>query len=125
MSNVLDTLKSLRGGLVLKQTERDMAKLIEAIRDSGKKGSISIQLTLEPHGEDNKEIHVSAKVTSKAPPAPGIGDRSIFFAVRDQLVRDDPDQKKLPLAATDSQEYQGRADGSSPSESRYQSRGNA
>lgn len=115
MSNFLDTLRLVRGGLVLKDAERQLEQLIYACQESGAKGEINIKLKFEPHGKDNKEMHVQAICTNKTPAAPGLQDKSIFFAVRGSLVRDDPEQALLPgLRAVD----EGNADGSSPSEQR-------
>ncbi len=125
MSNFLDTIRSLRGGLVLKDLERQLEQVINGVQDAGKKGTVTLTLTLEPHGKENKEIHVKAKAVAKAPPAPGLDDASIFFAVRGSLVRDDPEQKPLGLRGVSNDESELRADGSSPAEGRARSFGNA
>lgn len=87
----------LRGGLVQKQASDHLQELVKRVKDSGRKGSITITLSIEPHGKDNMEAYVYAKVTSKLPPAPEIADASVFFATdKGDLLRDHPDQRQFP-----------------------------
>ena len=88
-------LGECRGGLVARSLDQELEKLINAVQYSGKKGTITLQLSFDPHGVENREIHVTAKTTVKAPPEPGLDERSIFFAARGQLVRHDPLQRQL------------------------------
>lgn len=86
----------LRGGLVQKQASDHLQELVKRVKESGRKGSITITLSLEPHGKDNMEAYVYAKVTSKLPPAPEIADASVFFATdKGDLLRDHPDQRTI------------------------------
>lgn len=105
-------LNELRGGLVALDIAQKQEEVINAIQNAGKKGSITITLTYEPVGASNKEIHLSAKVTSKKPADPGLEERSIFYAQHGQLHRHDPDQRDLYRGPV------GVADGSSPAEQR-------
>lgn len=111
---VPDLLRALRGGLVSREMDRQLSTLIEACRDAGKKGTMTIKLTFDPHGRENKEIHVVAKCTTTAPVNPDLAEPAVFFAVRGgQLVRDNPQQETMQgLDVVDG----GRADGSSPAE---------
>ncbi len=90
---IIRVLGDLRGGLVATDASQQLERLVQAVMEAGKKGTISIQLTLDPHGKDNREIHVTAKVTSKVPQAPGLNERSIFFGQRGQLLRHDPGEQ--------------------------------
>lgn len=121
--DVTELIRTLRGGLVSRDATRQLEQLVNAVQDAGKKGTMTITLTVEPHGKENREMHVSAKVKTVAPQSPDLNEKSIFFAVRGQLVRDDPQQTTMPgLEAVDG----GRADGSSPAEHRrFAAGGNA
>lgn len=83
----------LRGGLVAIQTAKDLERLIEACQETGGKGKLTITLDLAPKGKQNREIHISAKVTAKAPANPDLEERSVFYAQRGQLTRTDPEAR--------------------------------
>lgn len=108
-------LGECRGGLVELDLSQKLSDLVTACQESGKKGTITVTMTIDPHGAENREMHVSVKSAVKAPAKPDMEERSIFFAVRGDLVRDDPNQQRLGLRGVDSGE---RADGSSPAEQR-------
>lgn len=118
-------LSECRGGLVELDLSQKLSDLVTACQVAGKKGTLSLTLTVDPHGKDNREMHVAVKSSVKAPAAPDMEERSIFFAVRGDLLRDDPDQKTLGLRDVSSE----RADGRSPAEQtgprRVESYGNA
>lgn len=110
---VPELIRSLRGGLVSRDLDRQLTQVIEACQDAGKKGTLTIKLTFDPHGRENKEMHVTAKTTISAPANPDLLEPAIYFAVRGQLVKDSPEQASMPgLDVVDG----GRADGSSPAE---------
>lgn len=110
---VPELIRQLRGGLVSREMDRQLTQLIEACQDAGKKGTMTIKLTIDPHGRENKEMHVTAKTTIAAPANPDLLEPAIFFAVRGQLVKDSPEQTTMAgLDVVDG----GRADGSSPAE---------
>jgi hypothetical protein len=43
----------------------------------------------------NREVHVTSKIATVAPPAVDLSEPTIFYAVRGDLVRDDPDQRDM------------------------------
>lgn len=96
---VTQVLAELRGGVFANHASDELSKLVERIQESGKKGSLTITLEISPHGKNNREMHVLPKLGIKAPPAPDTTEAGIFYAVRGDLVRDDPDQAKLPFGA--------------------------
>lgn len=90
-------LAELRGGVFVNHASEELSALVERIQESGKKGSITITLDVEPHGKNNREMHVTPKLSIKKPAAPDTTEAGVFYAVRGDLVRDDPDQGKLPF----------------------------
>lgn len=87
-------LGELRGGLVALDASRQLERVITAVQSSGKKGSITIRLDISPVGSENAEMHVTAKVTNTTPAEPGLQERSIFYAQRGQLHRNDPNTRQ-------------------------------
>ena len=84
-----------RGGFVARKLDDMLGELVEAVQAAGKKGSLTIKLTASPHGKGNREIHLSIVPTSKLPPDPDTADESIWYGVRGQLQREDPDQREM------------------------------
>lgn len=92
-----EVIATIRGGVFNNAASAELKELVERVQESGKAGSITITLTLSPHGKGNREIHVTPKLSTKKPASPDTQEPGIFYAVRGDLVRDDPDQQKLPL----------------------------
>ncbi len=107
-------LSQLRGGLIQTDLSHKLADLVTACQASGKKGSITLTITLDPKGSENREMNVTAKVATKTPPGPDLDERTIFYAQRGQLLRNDPNQQNLGFRSVDSD----RADGGSPADER-------
>lgn len=93
---ITQVINELRGGVFANHASDELSALVQRIQETGKKGKITIELTIEPHGKGNREMHVIPKLAVKAPPASDTTEAGIFYAVRGDLVRDDPDQRKLP-----------------------------
>lgn len=91
--DILRVLAEARGGLVATDASQQLEAAVRASQEAGKKSTVTIVLTLDPHGKDNREMHVTAKVTSKLPPKPGLDERSIFYASGGQLHRHDPEEQ--------------------------------
>ena len=72
------------------------AELVQAVAAHGKKGTLSLKITVEPAGSGGRTIETSCVVEAKAPmPDP---EKSIFFVGdRGSVHRDDPFHKRLPL----------------------------
>lgn len=103
-------LAEVRGGQVQMLASQKLDELIKAVQVAGKSGKLTVELTLEPHGKENREIYVSAKVKLAAPVDPNMAEPSIFFVDRNgALVRDDPAQERIPFRGE-------KADGRSPAE---------
>lgn len=88
-------LAELRGGQVERELTDELRKLVERVQDTGSKGAVTLTVTLTPKGRGNREVHVGAKIAIKTPPSVDLSEPSIFFGVRGDLVRDDPEQADL------------------------------
>lgn len=93
---ITQVLAEIRGGVFVNEASKELGELVERIRDSGKKGAITITLEIAPSGKDNRIMTVKPKLALKKPAAPETDEASIFYAQRGDLVRDDPEQRKLP-----------------------------
>lgn len=81
-----------------------LADLVKAINDHGKKGSISLTLSLKPEVQNGevKMISIKADVKVSSPQPQRIG--SIFWPTYDgDLLRNDPEQGTLDLKEVDTE----------------------
>ncbi|MFI7532611.1 hypothetical protein [Streptosporangium sp. NPDC049376] len=90
-----DVLRDIRNGQVSDEAAAAMQQLVAAVREHGKKGAMTLTLTVEPMKGNEAALMVVGEVTVKAPKAPPRA--AVFFADTDHnLVRDDPRQIALP-----------------------------
>lgn len=88
-------LQELNRGRVHDELSRELQRLVEAVVDTGRKGTLTLQLTINPTG-DTGAMSINDQISVKAPRH----DRaaSLFFVTDDaNLVRHDPRQMELPL----------------------------
>lgn len=93
-----DTLRELEGGQVVRDLTAQMQDVVNAAIETRKAGTVTLTLKVSPTGRGN--VTIDANIASKVPEH----DRpsTIFFTTPDgQLVRDDPNQPKLPLRSVD------------------------
>ncbi len=90
--NFLELIQSFRRGELLAQADRQLAKIIEVMADTGGDGSLTITIPLKFNKAG--QIEVTPKVTSKVPQkAMGTG---IYFADDEgRLSRRDPNQMDI------------------------------
>lgn len=88
-------LQDIRAGQVSEEAAAAMQKLVSAVQEHGKKGTLTLQITVEPMKGNETALAVAGRVTLKAPePAP---KAAIFFAdTSGNLLRDDPRQAAIP-----------------------------
>lgn len=92
------TLALLRKGAVDQDLTSNLKGLAEACRRTGGKGSITLQLTIDPHGSKNSELHFTAKTSVKLPQNPEVSDTQIFYLDdAGNISTDDTEQGRLPL----------------------------
>jgi len=115
MKKVTEVIDSIRGGVFSNDLAAQFKSLVQRVQESGKKGVITIQLTLSPSGKDNRVMQVLPKATLKMPPAPETDDPGTFYAQFGELHRDDPNQRSL-FVKEGAKEDGLVADGRSPAE---------
>jgi hypothetical protein len=98
------TLQELGGGTVAARLAEQLQELTAAVIDTGKKGTLTLQLTVAPLKPGNvSNLVVTAKTLLKAPEDDNAAPSSVFFTDgAGNLTRDDPRQPALPLRGLES-----------------------
>lgn len=99
MNAFIETIKAIRAGASVAQASKLMAQVKAACERTGKKGSITMTLTLEPLGNEAFKISFESKAN---PPKETIGAQ-ILFADGDHFSRQDPNQPELDLKVIEAQ----------------------
>lgn len=94
-ADALAVISQLRRGQTAADLAEGLAELVAAVRATGKKGALTLKLTLAPHAKgDDVILTLSDDVTLKVPRAER--GSSIFYATDSNgLVRNDPRQGEL------------------------------
>jgi hypothetical protein len=95
---ILETLREIRRGAFLDEAAEKLHELVSAVTASGKGGTLTLRLTVQPAGRGNavRTVIVVDQITSNLP-AP---DRevTVFFPTEaGELSRSDPSQLPLGL----------------------------
>lgn len=101
MNTFEQTIRELRNGNCVGDLNAQLVELVKNVRLTGKKGALNLRITISPatKGDTNvvaaeDEIKLVLPKEEKTP--------SIFFTTEDnQLVRNDPRQRELPLRVID------------------------
>lgn len=93
--NFIQTLAEINAGTFEEECTAELARLVAQIRKTGGKGSITIKLNVKA-SRGNQTVTVDPEVTTKVPQFERASD-FFFMGTDDSLLRDHPDQKKLPL----------------------------
>lgn len=93
------TLHEIGNGKFTARLAAQVAEVTQAVRETGKKGSITIKLEIEPVKKNSSgALNVSGSSVAKAPEGSDATTSSIFFADdHGNLTKDDPRQQQLPL----------------------------
>jgi hypothetical protein len=91
-------LQDLRDGRTHSELTVGMKELLAAVRDTGKAGTITLELKVKPtaRGNEVSKVVITDKVTIKAP-KPERGDDYFFVTDDDNLSRNHPRQHSLDL----------------------------
>lgn len=88
-----DTLGELENGALLRELTEEVHNIVHAVNETRKAGSLTVKFKFTPTG---RSVVVLADYDAKVPQH----DRPVtsFFTTRDgTLLRDDPNQPRLPL----------------------------
>jgi hypothetical protein len=96
-SEAIEFLSYQRSGTLLADIGEEVSKLARAVRDTGKKGTLTITFTIEPAGRSlGGQIKIEDKIVAK-PPRPDVADTLMYVDSNGKLSRRDPRQPTLPL----------------------------
>ncbi|MFB4306926.1 hypothetical protein [Actinomadura sp. GTD37] len=88
-------LQDINGGEFATQIAGDMQDLVTAVRDLGRKGTLTLKFEVAPRKGSSTALNVTARRDLKMPAEEPI--ESVFFADSGgNLLRDDPRQLALP-----------------------------
>ena len=100
--DIVDFLKTIRKGFLLFETANKLEELTKAIRETGKGGKLSIDISVEPLKKGSPEIvQVKGTVSAKIPKKDI--ESGIYYTSEDNtLLRDDPRQETMSGEGFDS-----------------------
>lgn len=95
MNPALKTLGELRRGQFVDDLATEMAHLIDAIRDTGRKGTLTVKLDIGlAFKGDDRTLKITDAITVKAP-QPEVGDTIMYATADGRLSRRDPRQMDI------------------------------
>ena len=87
------TLATLGSGQTVHDLSEAMEEVLQAVRENGGKGSLSLSIAFEPQSK-GRQIKVHPSISMKKPPRQQ--DENLFFVTdQNQLSRRDPDQRSF------------------------------
>lgn len=94
--NAIDVLGALRRGAFKKSFQDELRQLVDAVRSTGKKGTITVTLTVESVGvaDDDMSLSIGDKIAVKLP-QPSTGSTLMYVTANGDLSRRDPRQHDL------------------------------
>lgn len=97
----INTLADVRAGGVIDDLDDILADVVQAVRNTGKTGELTLKLTIKPASKgDICTLFVDADIKTKLPRLDK--GSTVFFADDDNsLTRRDPRQSEIPLRAID------------------------
>jgi hypothetical protein len=93
-----DTLNAVRYGELVAELDAAWNQLVNKVRDTGKKGSLTIKLDLTPG--KGMAMEIDDHMSVKEPKFPK-GSTLLFPTVEGNLQRTDPNQRTLELRSVD------------------------
>jgi len=98
------TLQEIAAGAFHTRVSEQLQDLVTAVTDTGKKGSLTLTLTVAPIKPGNTtNLVVTGTTAVKAPKSDDDSPSSVFFHDNSgNLTRNDPNQLALPLRGLDS-----------------------
>lgn len=90
------TLAQLRGGKTQEELSQELNQLVQECRTTGKKGSLTLTITVRPDKGDNGQYFLKPEIKVKAPQFE-TGDTLFWGTPEGNLQRTDPAQGDLDL----------------------------
>lgn len=93
-SQFLMAVGQIDGGLAVETADQCITDVVNAVRRTGKKGTVTVTLEFSPNGEMG--LAATAKVAAKAPQV-NFGQSFFFTDRHGKLTRQSPDMQQLGL----------------------------
>lgn len=95
----METLRELRSGRTLEDLAEELAAVVQAVRNTGKAGELTLKLKIKPPGKGGATyLTIEDSVSTKLPKLDHAD--SVFFFTKDGgLSRHDPEQGELQFRA--------------------------
>lgn len=90
-------LDSVRGGMLRHDLDDKVRELVRQVEETGKKGKIALELTINPAGQGRVEIGSQIKTSA---PVPTTESALFYITESGELSRRDPRQLSLPELRT-------------------------
>ncbi len=92
----LDTLRFMRGGKTQQELSEELNSLVQACRDTGNSGKITLTITVKPDRGDTGQYFLTDKIDCKKP-AFERGQTICWGTPEGNLIRNNPSQGELIL----------------------------
>lgn len=90
--NVTDTLAALRKGNFIDELSTELGALVDAVRTTGRKGTLTVVLTIAPASKGDDTTLTVADEIKVRPPQPSRGETIMYATADGALTRRDPRQ---------------------------------
>lgn len=101
MSHFLSAIGHVDGGMAVEVADEQLTEVLNAVRKTGKKGQVTVELHIAPNGE--RGFEVTTRVKAKAPDVEF--GKSFFYADTDgHLTRQPPAEESENLVKLGSRE---------------------
>lgn len=90
-----NTLLALKNGAVMDNLSRQLRDVIQAVRMTEKKGSITLKLSVAPAVKGSGDIVVIEASTRVSKPEPELGKTIFYTTENGDLLQNDPNQMKM------------------------------
>ena len=92
----IDTLAMLRRGTLLEDAANDLTVLTAACEETGKSGTLTITIKIEPQKNDPSVLTITDKIVLKEP-KPEVAATIAYINAQGEITRRDPRQPELPV----------------------------
>lgn len=93
--NITDTLGALRRGQFIEELSTEMGSLVDAVRSTGRKGTLTVTLTVAPASKGDDTTLTVADEIKVRPPQPARGETIMYATADGALTRRDPRQMDI------------------------------